>query len=77
MVRLTKKLARHHKSVARAGYEKAETRVMAAVGRRTAKRTVERAKVIAGHAAKDALIAGSVAAASVVVSELRKRHRPA
>ncbi len=77
MGKATKKLARRGKSAARKGYEKVESNVMAAVGRKTVKGKVKNAKLVAGRAAKSALIAGGVAAAGVLVSEVRKRRKPA
>ena len=76
MVKVTKTLARRSKSAARKGYEKVESSVMAAVGRRTVRAKVKTAKAVAGNAAKRALIAGGVAAAGVLVSEVRKRRKP-
>ena len=81
MVKITKKLAkkvaRSGKSATRKAYDKAETSVMAAVGRKTVKDKVKTAKTVATRAGKSALIAGGLAAAGVVVSEFRKRHKPA
>jgi len=77
MVKVTKKLARRSKSAARKGYEKVESSVMAAVGRKTVKGKMKNAKMVAGRAAKGALIAGGVAAAGVLASEVRKRRKPA
>ena len=50
---------------------------MAAVGRSTVKRKVKRVKAVAASAGKSALIAGGLAAAGVVMSEIRKRRKPA
>ncbi len=74
MAKATKKLARRSKTAVRKGYEKVESRVMAAVGRKTVKGKMKQAKLVAGRAAKSALIAGGVAAAGVLVSEVRKRR---
>lgn len=77
MTKATKKLARRGKSAARKGYEKVESSVMAAMGRKTVRGKAKIAKTVATRAAKGALIAGSVAAAGVLVSEVRKRRKPA
>jgi hypothetical protein len=77
MAKVTKKLARRSKSAARKGYEKVESSVMAAVGRKTVRGKVKSARTVAARAATGALIAGGVAAAGVVVREVRKRRKPA
>ncbi|HEX8725745.1 MAG TPA: hypothetical protein VF737_10185 [Gemmatimonadaceae bacterium] len=76
MAKVTTRLAKRSKSAVRKGYEKVESSVMAAVGRRTVKGKMQNAKFVAGRAAKGALIAGGVAAAGVLVSEVRKRRKP-
>lgn len=73
----TKQAAKRARAATREAYDKAESTVMAAVGRRTVKRNVKKAKAVAARAGKSALIAGSIAAAGVVVSEIRKRRKPA
>ena len=77
MGKATKKVAKRAKSATKEAYGTVESKVMAAVGRSTVKRKVKGAKVVAARAGKSALIAGSLAAAGVVVSELRKRRKPA
>ena len=77
MGKLTKKLAKRGKAAARKAYDKLETEVMAAVGRKAVKMKVSGAKAVAKRAAKKALIAGGLAAAGVVASEIRRRRKPA
>jgi hypothetical protein len=75
MGRLIKKLTKKGKGTARRAYEKAEKEVMAAVGRKTVRSKVKAAGALGKKAAKAALAAGAVAAASAVLSEVRKRKR--
>jgi hypothetical protein len=70
-------VAKRAKAATREAYDKAESTVMAAVGRSTVKRKMKRVKAVAARAGTSALIAGSLAAAGVVVSEIRKRRKPA
>jgi hypothetical protein len=77
MSKMTRKLARRGKSAARKAYDKLESKVMAAVGRKAVRSKVKDVKAVATRAAKKALIAGGLAAAGVVASELRKRRKPA
>ena len=74
MARLTKGRAKKKGPLGRA-YRKAETKLMAAVGRRAVRSGRQRAKAIAGKAAKAALLAGSLAAAKVVLDEVRSQKR--
>ncbi|HEV8613176.1 MAG TPA: hypothetical protein VGQ73_06675 [Gemmatimonadales bacterium] len=73
MARLTKQVIKR-KSAVRRAYEKAETSVMAAVGRRAVRSKVNTVKKVTRRAAKAGLLAGTVAAASVVLKEVRKRR---
>ncbi len=77
MSKMTRKLARRGKSAARKAYDKLESKVMAAVGRKAVRSKVKSVKAVATRAAKKALVAGGLAAAGVVASELRKRRKPA
>lgn len=65
------------KSATRKAYDSAEKSVMAAVGRKTVKNRVKTVKTVASRAGKSALVAGGLAAAGVVVSEIRKRRSKA
>jgi len=77
MGKMTKKLSRTGKNAARKAYDKLEAKVMAAVGRKAVRSKVKGVKAVAKRAAKKALIAGGLAAAGVVASELRRRRKPA
>ncbi len=58
----------------RKAYRKLENKVMAAAGRQAVKRAGRRAKAVGRKAAKAALVAGSLAAAKVVLDEVRERR---
>jgi hypothetical protein len=77
MGKMTKRLARRGKNAARKAYDKLESKVMAALGRKAVRSKVKGVKAVAKRAAKKALIAGGLAAAGVVASELRRRKKPA
>ncbi|HEU5217534.1 MAG TPA: hypothetical protein VFU23_02690, partial [Gemmatimonadales bacterium] len=76
MGKMTRKLAKRGKAAARKAYDKLEAQVMAAVGRKAVKSKVRGVKEVAKRAAKKALVAGGLAAAGVVASEIRKRRKP-
>ena len=59
----------------RKAYDKVETKLMAAVGRKAVKGKLKAAKTVGGKAARAGLTAGAVAAAGVVLREIRKRKR--
>ncbi len=75
MARLVKRLSKAGKSSARKAYDKAETEVMAAVGRKTVRGKVQAVKAVGKKAAKAGLVAGAMAAASVVLAAVRKRKK--
>ena len=77
MGKATRQAAKRARAATLEAYDKAESTVMAAVGRRTVKRRVNKVKAVAARAGKSALLAGSLAAAGVVVSEIRNRRKPA
>jgi hypothetical protein len=64
------------KNLARRAYAKLENKVMAAVGRKAVRHGARTAKVISQKAAKAALVAGTIAAAKVLLDEVRARRRP-
>ena len=72
MGKLIKKLTTRGKSGARKIIGDVETNVMAAVGRKTVRGKVSAAKKVGKKAVKAGLVAGAMAAAGVVVRELRK-----
>ena len=59
----------------RKAYDKVETKLMAAVGRKAVKVKLKAAKKVGRRAAGAALTAGAMAAAGVVLREMRKRKR--
>jgi 3-phosphoglycerate kinase len=75
MGKMTRKLARRGKDAARKAYDKLESKVMAAVGRKAVSSKVKGVKAVAKRAAKKALIAGGLAAAGVVAKEIRSRRK--
>jgi hypothetical protein len=76
MAGLTRK-GRRKKGVLRRTYEVAESKVMAAVGRRALRTGTSTVKKVTRRAVKAALLAGSLAAAKVVLDEVRERRRRA
>jgi hypothetical protein len=70
MGKLTKRVGRKTRKT----LKKVQAKAMEMVGRATVRRSTRQAKAIAGKAAKQALIAGAVAAASVVVKEIRNKR---
>jgi hypothetical protein len=72
MAKAIKRLAKKAKLVAGKVYRKAETKVLAEVGRRAVKKELKTAATVGRTAAKKALVAGAVAAAGVVVQEVLK-----
>jgi hypothetical protein len=75
MKKTPKKLSKAGKSRARKAYENIETKVMAAVGRTAVRSKVRAAKTVGKKAAKAAVTAGAMAAAGVLLREIRKRKR--
>jgi hypothetical protein len=75
MTKATRKLLVRSKTAARGAYDRLETKVMAAAGRRVVKAKVKSAKKVGGQAARAALVAGALAAAGVVIQEIRKRRK--
>lgn len=58
----------------RKAYRNLKNKVMAAAGKRAVKQAGRRAKTVGRKAAKAALVAGSLAAAKVVLDEVRERR---
>lgn len=75
MGKIAKKLLAKGKDAARGAYEKMETKVLAAEGRRAVKGKARTVAKVSQKAAKTGLIVGALAAASVVVREVRKRRK--
>jgi hypothetical protein len=72
MGRLSRLAARGSDAVRKA-YKKVETRVLVAQGRKAVRARFERVSSVSRKAAKAGLLAGAVAAAGVLVREVRKR----
>lgn len=72
MGKLIKKMTKGGKSKARKLLANAETGVMAAVGRKIVRSKVNAVKRVAKKAAKAGLTAGAMAAAGVIVREIRR-----
>lgn len=75
MTKLTKRLVQRGRDAARAAYEKVETRILVAEGRKAVKGKVRTVTKVSKKAAKAGLIVGTLAAVGVVVREVRKRRR--
>jgi hypothetical protein len=71
----TSKKSKAAKGRVRKAYDKVETRLMAAVGRKAVKGKLKAVKTVGRKAARAALTAGAMAAAGVVLREVRKRKR--
>jgi hypothetical protein len=69
------KLARKRKGVARKAYERLETRILVAQGRKAVRAKTERVAKVTRKAVKTGLITGGIAAAAVVVRAVRKQRR--
>jgi hypothetical protein len=72
MKKARKQASKSGKRAIRKAYDKVETKVMAAVGRKAVQVKLSEAKVVGRKAARAALAAGAMAAASVVIKEIRK-----
>lgn len=74
MTTLLSKL-RRRKSLARKGYEKLETRILVAQGRKAVRAKAEKVAQVTRKAVKTGLITGGLAAATVVVRAVRRQRR--
>jgi hypothetical protein len=74
MGKLTRKLIARGKAAAEKAYEKVETRILVAEGRKAVRGKARSAARVSRKAAKAGLIAGAMTAAGVVVREIRKRR---
>ena len=70
----TRKLAKKSRSAARKIYDKVETKVMAAEGRRSVRAKARSAGKVGKKAAKVGLLVGALAALEVVLQEIAKRR---
>jgi len=74
MGKLTRKLTKKGKAAVRKAFEKVETKVLVAEGRKSVRRKASTVTKVSKKAAKTGLIAGAIVAAGVVVREIRKRR---
>ena len=74
MGKLIKRLAGKSRDAARKAYQKAETKILVAEGRKSVRGKVRTVKKVTRKAIKTGLITGALAAASVVAREIRKRR---
>jgi hypothetical protein len=74
MGKLMKTLAGKSRDAARKAYQKAETKILVAEGRKSVRGKVRTVKKVTRKAIKTGLITGALAAASVVAREIRKRR---
>lgn len=65
---------RRRKGVVRKAYEKLETRILVAQGRKTVRAKADKVAKVTRKAVKTGLITGGIAAATVVVRAVRKRR---
>ena len=75
MKKVSKKAKKARKGAVRSAYDKIETKVMAAVGRKAVRTKLSAAKTVGRKAAGAALTAGAMAAAGVVLREIRRPGR--
>jgi len=75
MNRLIGRLARGRKSAARRAYEKLETKILVAQGRKAMRAKAGAVANLTRKAVKTGLITGGIAAAGVVVKAIRNRRR--
>lgn len=75
MSKLTRKLVAKGQEAAEQAYRKVETRVLVAEGRKSVRAKVRTAGNVSKKAAKTGMIVGALAAAGVVVREIRKRKK--
>jgi hypothetical protein len=75
MTKLTRRLLAKARDAARKAYEKVETRVLVAEGRKAVERKANTAVRVSRKAAKTGAVVGALTAAGVVAHEIRKRRK--
>jgi hypothetical protein len=75
MTKPTGRLLRRAKGVAQNAYEKVETRVLVAEGRKAVQHKANTVARVSRKAAKTGAVVGALAAAGVVAHEIRKRRK--
>ena len=75
MTRITGRIVTGAKDAARDAYERVETKVLVAEGRKAVDHKVRAVKSVSRKAARTGIVVGTIAAAGVVVHEIRKRRK--
>ncbi len=75
MRRLTERLTGRGKEAARAAYDRLETKVLVAEGRKSVGKKVRTVSKVGKKAVKAGMVVGVLTAAGVVVREIRKRRK--
>ena len=75
MNKLTRKVVKRGKDAARDAYERVETKVLVAEGRKAVRNKANAVVKVSRRAAKTGVVVGAIAAAGVVVREVRKRRK--
>jgi hypothetical protein len=75
MGKITKKLLVKGKKAAKGAYEKVETRILVAEGRKAVQGKARTVAKVSRKAAKTGLVVGALTAAGVVLREVRKRRK--
>jgi hypothetical protein len=74
MPRLLRRLGTKGRDAARKAYEKVETRILVAEGRKAVREKAHTVAKVSQKAAKTGLLVGAMAAAGVVLREIKKRR---
>lgn len=74
MAKYTDEVARKTKAAAKKAYEKVETKILVAEGRKSVQRKARAVSKVSKKAVKTGALVGAVVAAAVVVREIRKRR---
>ena len=75
MGKIAKRLLTKGKNAARGAYERAETKVLVAEGRKAVQGKARTVARVSKKAAKTGLVVGALTAAGVVLREVRKRRK--
>jgi hypothetical protein len=75
MAKLTRRLIEGASDAAHDAYEKVETRVLVAEGRKAVRNKANAVVKVSRKAAKTGVVVGALAAAGVVAHEIRKRRK--
>jgi hypothetical protein len=75
MGKIAKKLLLKGKKAAKGAYEKVETRILVAEGRKAVQGKARTVAKVSRKAAKTGLVVGALTAAGVVLREVRKRRK--